>query len=128
MQLLNIVIVALAALVSTSDACKCVINGSSYTVATQPCCAQLNGNYNSGNGDCAASSISATYVFLELMRLHLLPLKSELTPFFAQFRSCCSTWELNGAPLTSDCDFPTLAELEKIDTPQGEGAPVKASA
>ncbi|KAJ7743891.1 hypothetical protein B0H14DRAFT_3514802 [Mycena olivaceomarginata] len=71
-------------------------------VATQPCCAQLNGNYNSANGDCAAGSISE----------HL-----------SNFRSCCQTWQLNNVRLTSDCDFPkrALEDLEKIDTPQGEG-------
>ncbi|KAJ6552634.1 hypothetical protein DFH09DRAFT_925028 [Mycena vulgaris] len=106
MQFSTIFLVAIAALASTSDACKCVINGGSQPVATQPCCAQLSGNYNSGNGDCAAGSISE----------HL-----------SNFRACCMTWELNGVLLTSDCDFPTLADLEKIDTPQGEGVAVKAS-
>ncbi|KAJ7342331.1 hypothetical protein DFH08DRAFT_811425 [Mycena albidolilacea] len=106
MQLSNIFLVAIAALVSTSDACKCVINGGSHPEATQPCCSQLSGNYNSGNGDCAAGSISE----------HL-----------SNFRSCCTTFELNNVALTSDCDFPKLADLEQIDTPQGEGVAVKAS-
>ncbi|KAJ7238688.1 hypothetical protein C8J57DRAFT_113625 [Mycena rebaudengoi] len=108
MQLSNIFLVAIAAFASTSYACKCVINGGSHPEATQPCCSQLGGNYNSGNGDCAAGSISE----------HL-----------SNFRSCCNTWLLNNQPLTSDCDFPGLvADLEKIDTPQGEGIAVKGAA
>ncbi|KAJ7743892.1 hypothetical protein B0H14DRAFT_2215318, partial [Mycena olivaceomarginata] len=94
MQFSNIFFMAIvAALASTSEACKCVINGGSQPVATQPCCAQLNGNYNSANGDCAAGSISE----------HL-----------SNFRSCCQTWQLNNVRLTSDCDFPKRA-LEDLE-------------
>ncbi|KIK53614.1 hypothetical protein GYMLUDRAFT_250202 [Collybiopsis luxurians FD-317 M1] len=98
--------VIIAALASTSNACKCVINGGSHPEATGPCCSQLNGDFDSSDGDCAAGSISE----------HL-----------SNFRSCCQTWLLNNVPLTSDCDFPkALADVEKIDTPQGEGIAVKA--
>ncbi|KAJ7153915.1 hypothetical protein C8R43DRAFT_1126587 [Mycena crocata] len=106
MQFSNLFFAAIVALASTSNACKCVINGGAHPEATGPCCASLSGNYNSANGDCAANSISE----------HL-----------SNFRACCMTWFLNNQPLTSDCDFPKLEDLEKIDTPQGEGVAVKAS-
>ncbi|KAJ7174880.1 hypothetical protein C8R46DRAFT_845052, partial [Mycena filopes] len=85
MHFSTLFLAAFAALVASTDACKCVINGGSHPEATGPCCAQLKGNFNSGNGDCAAGSISE----------HL-----------SNFRNCCHTWLLNNVPLTSDCDFP----------------------
>ncbi|KAF8212617.1 hypothetical protein K438DRAFT_1957234 [Mycena galopus ATCC 62051] len=99
-------LVAIVALATTSHACKCVINGGSHPEATGPCCSELSGNFDSSDGDCAAGSISE----------HL-----------SNFRSCCQTWFLNNVALTSDCDFPgALAELEQVNTPQGEGIAVKA--
>ncbi|KAJ7851308.1 hypothetical protein B0H14DRAFT_2355305 [Mycena olivaceomarginata] len=87
MQFSNIFFVVIAVFASTSNACKCAINGGSHPEATQPCCAQLQGNYNPSTGDCAASSISE----------HL-----------SNFRACCMTWLLNNVPLTSDCDLSHL--------------------
>ncbi|KAK7048711.1 hypothetical protein R3P38DRAFT_2871046 [Favolaschia claudopus] len=105
MQLSKLFFATIVAFASGSAACKCVINGGSHPEATGPCCQSLNGNFD-GN-DCAAGSISE----------HL-----------SNFRACCHTWLLNNVPLTSDCDFPgpAVAELEKIDTPRGEGVAVQA--
>ncbi|KAJ7652334.1 hypothetical protein DFH06DRAFT_995101 [Mycena polygramma] len=80
MQFLSILIVAIAALVSSTEGCKCVANDVSHPEATGPCCSSLSGDFNSGDGDCAADSISE----------HL-----------SNFRSCCE-----GSGFTSDCDFP----------------------
>ncbi|KAJ7137555.1 hypothetical protein C8R43DRAFT_893628 [Mycena crocata] len=112
MQLSNIFLMAVVALASSGNACKCVSNGSSHTDATQFCCAQLRGNFNPGNGDCAANSISE----------HLCN-QRKANSGCRQFRGCCGS----RGGFTSDCDFPKMADQEEIDTPQAEGVAAEAS-
>ncbi|KAK7451032.1 hypothetical protein VKT23_012707 [Stygiomarasmius scandens] len=80
MQFSNMFLVVIAALISSSAACKCVSGGNNQVGATQSCCASLSGDFNTD--DCAAGSISE----------HL-----------SNFRSCCQS---KGSGFTSDCDFP----------------------
>ena len=69
MQFSIIFLMVVAALVSTSEACKCVLDGASYPTATGPCCAQLDGDFNSSDGDCAAGSISDHLSNVRLLQL-----------------------------------------------------------
>jgi hypothetical protein len=81
MRFLSFIMLGIAAMLSTAEACKCLNSGGDENIGgTAYCCGQLDGSFQDGN-DCAADSISE----------HL-----------SEFRYCC---EDNGS-VTSDCDFP----------------------
>ncbi|KAF7297168.1 hypothetical protein MIND_00949900 [Mycena indigotica] len=57
MQFSRFFLVVVAALISSTTACKCVTNGNNQVGATHTCCDQLNGDFV-GGVDCRAGSIS----------------------------------------------------------------------
>ncbi|CAK1356438.1 hypothetical protein CB0940_10908 [Cercospora beticola] len=75
MQFFTVAIIALFGL--TANACKC----SNDRLATESCCAQLQGNYLPDQQDCQAASISER---------------------LSTFASCCSEGGFD-----SDCDCPS---------------------
>jgi len=78
MQFFNMILVAFAAILIPTEACKCVVGGKADAGVTTGCCNKFNGNVQFGD-DCRAGSIS------EKLR---------------QFQDCCSS--VGGR---SDCPF-----------------------
>ncbi|KAF2468390.1 uncharacterized protein BDR25DRAFT_56839 [Lindgomyces ingoldianus] len=80
MQLFKLIAVVTATILSTTEACKCLIGGSSSPIGTHACCNQIGGNFQFGD-DCQASSIANS---------------------LSSFHSCC-----RGIGGPSDCGCPS---------------------